>query len=131
MDHSSTYTQNNFPLIEDCMIYVDSDNLERVLDHATASLECEAVEDGAFIACDGVEIRAAHNDYESSIEASSDKFLSWWTVIEITPPHEGLNERVREISEQMLTSLWKASLRAVAACNFERELPHQGGIGLY
>lgn len=113
------------------MIYVDSNDLKRVLDHATASLDCKTEEDGAFIAHGGIEIRAAHNDYESSEESSSDKFLQWWTVIEITPLHDGLNETVREVSEQILLSLWSVPLRAIAACNFELQLPHQGGIDLY
>lgn len=113
------------------MIYVDSDDLKRVLDHATASLDCEAMDDDVFIARDGIEIRTAHNDYESAGESGSDTFLNWWTVIEITPLHAGLNERVREVSEQILLSLWGVPLRAIAACNFELELPHQGGIELY
>jgi hypothetical protein len=57
-----------------------------------------------------------------------DNFLFWPVLIEVesSAPHD--REPILGVTTRVLTTLWDAGHPAVAACDFEDELPWQGGI---
>ena len=71
-----------------------------------------------------------NDDADSSKITHSDGFLHYPYLVE-TEPKEGFNRNtyVSGIS-RLLESLWVANFKAVAACDFEDELPRNGGYNL-
>ncbi|MEU4267691.1 hypothetical protein [Streptomyces sp. NPDC026092] len=73
-----------------------------------------------------LEVAAAHNDYE---EAGGDPedFVQWGTVLECEAvPGSSLAQAVDAVAV-VLQSLWDGGYRAVAACDYEDQLPVFGG----
>ncbi|WP_327337763.1 hypothetical protein OG693_18165 [Streptomyces sp. NBC_01259] len=78
----------------------------------------------------GMEIEVRRNPDAQNDEGQSSGFVQWPVQIETEPmtPH-GETAAVETVS-RMLEALWGAQAQAVAACDFEDELPWQGGIQL-
>jgi hypothetical protein len=66
----------------------------------------------------------ASDDRTASVR--SDDFVLWPTLVEasVDPPKPHLVQDVAHV----LAALWEAGLDAVAACDFEEQLPFAGGI---
>ncbi|MFD3328664.1 hypothetical protein [Streptomyces sp. NPDC058701] len=65
---------------------------------------------------------AAHNDYEDGPPAAAE-FLQWPTVLECEAvPGASAREIVSAVRD-VLQGMWSRSIRAVAVCDFEDELP--------
>lgn len=113
----------------DCSVYVASENRD-------ALLECVARTVGGRIGEHGVLespaliLRAAHNAYESAGQGPSG-FVGWPSVLECEPPEGAAAEAYIKAVGAVLTALWAADRRAVAACAFEDRLPRSGGMHGY
>ncbi|MFF3969465.1 hypothetical protein ACFYZ6_06545 [Streptomyces rubiginosohelvolus] len=88
--------------------------------------------DGAFerntLTVGEMEIEVRRNPDAQSGGVEADEFVRWPVQIETEPvtPH-GETTAVETVS-RILESLWGARAQAVAACDFEDELPWKGGI---
>lgn len=88
--------------------------------------------DGAFVrnalSVGEMEIEVRRNPAVPSGGVESDDFVRWPVQIETEPvtPH-GETAAVDTVS-RILESLWGSQAQAVAACDFEDELPWKGGI---
>lgn len=57
-----------------------------------------------------------------------DDFLRWPTLVELYVDEEEGQRAIVSVAAQLLRQLWDAGMPAVAACDFEDELPWAGGI---
>lgn len=57
-----------------------------------------------------------------------DDFLRWPVVIEVERAESAGNSAIVATVSRILTTLWGAGQPAVAACDYEDELPWSGGI---
>jgi hypothetical protein len=57
-----------------------------------------------------------------------DDFVRWPVLIEAEAEDPSSRNPMVEVVARMLEALWKAGNPAVAACDFEDELPWAGGI---
>ncbi|MEU0872516.1 hypothetical protein [Nocardia brasiliensis] len=58
----------------------------------------------------------------------AEDFLLWPTLVEVEARDPVVPTTMREIVSRILTALWDEGVPAVAACDFEDELPWRGGI---
>ncbi|MFE7809472.1 hypothetical protein ACFU51_33345 [Streptomyces sp. NPDC057430] len=74
-------------------------------------------------------ITVARNDYQA-MAGNSDDFVQWGTVVECEAIAEAIAEatlgQVVEAVGTILETLWNRGYRAVAACDYEDELPRYG-----
>jgi hypothetical protein len=56
-----------------------------------------------------------------------DDFVRWPVIVELEAEDDG--PAIVEATAELLRTLWDAGHRAVAACDFEADLPWEGGIG--
>jgi hypothetical protein len=76
---------------------------------------------------DAVSLSVLRNkDFDHPMATGS--FVWWPTMIEIERQSGAEDEQMRESVTLILTTLWNAAAPAVAACDFEHALPHNGGI---
>ena len=68
------------------------------------------------------------NSYASDPPDLGDDFVVWSTMIELSTEDPGDGRRFVATNAQVISALWDADLPAVAACDFEDELPWNGGI---
>lgn len=73
-----------------------------------------------------VEVRR-NPDLQESAE-SPDDFVLWPVQVEIEPVTPRGEDSMVETVTRILEALWGAKAQAVAACDFEDELPWDGGI---
>jgi len=73
-----------------------------------------------------VEVRR-NPDHQGS-EESPDDFVLWPVQVEIEPVAPHGEDSMVEAVTRALEALWEANAHAVAACDFEDELPWNGGI---
>ncbi|GAA2069744.1 hypothetical protein [Actinomadura alba] len=90
--------------------------------HATG-----APRDGSLLHIDGIDIEILRNP-DFTHDAAD--FPTWPVKIEIEKGHATTRQVVAAVSE-ILTSAWQAGYDAVAACDYEDELPEQGGYPRY
>lgn len=57
-----------------------------------------------------------------------DDFLGWPVLVELESEPADVGRGLIEATARLLHALWDAGLGAVAACDFEDELPWAGGI---
>lgn len=113
----------------DASIYVDAVSAPRVVGRLRDALG--VVEDGgAELTVGPVRVEGEHNDYATGRHAHSSDFLQWPTVLECEAP-AGTPDEVVQAVTAVLEALWHGGFKAVAACDFEDELPARGGIGRY
>ncbi|MCG8970207.1 hypothetical protein [Streptomyces sp. CL12-4] len=85
---------------------------------------------GAELAVGPVRVEGEPNDYATSRRAHPFDFLQWPTVLECEATDGTPAEEVQAVTT-VLEALWRGGFKAVAACDFEDELPTRGGIDRY
>jgi hypothetical protein len=60
---------------------------------------------------------------------AANSFLGWPTLLEIEANDDTDRASVVAITSEVLKAMWDAGIPAVAACDYEDELPWSGGIG--
>lgn len=113
----------------DASIYVDAEAAPRVLGRLRDALGLDK-EDGAELAVGPVRVEGEHNDYATGRRAHPCDFLQWPTVLDCEAPAGAPAEVVQAVTS-VLEALWHGGFKAVAACDFEDELPARGGIDRY
>lgn len=108
---------------EYCAVYVrglpDRDRMAELVAQATAGrLHAETVY------CDGIEIDVRANPDHDPAEH---EFVFWPIKLDICIDPATPTSRRVEITAGLLTRLWSSGHDAVAACDYEDELPNQGG----
>ncbi|MFD5309013.1 hypothetical protein ACGV4K_08165 [Streptomyces sp. WAC8370] len=112
----------------DASIYVDAVAAPRVLSRLRDSLGLEG--NGAELTVGPLRVEGEHNDYSTGRHAHPSDFLQWPTVLECEAP-AGTPDEVVQAVTAVLEALWRDGFKAVAACDFEDELPARGGIDRY
>ncbi|MEU0373319.1 hypothetical protein ABZ070_24235 [Streptomyces sp. NPDC006283] len=106
----------------DCAIYVDAQNRSDLVDRLASV--AHGGEAPGVLRVGPMHLAVAHNDYATARAAGSGSgFLQWEFVVECeASPGAGGVEVVAAVTV-VLETLWRAGYRAVAACDFEDELP--------
>jgi hypothetical protein len=110
-----------------CKIFVNgaptSDNLLRLVARALGG----TIEYHTVIAT-GAEIYVAHNDDDDALRAREpDGFVFYPHYLDVTAvPGQTPSAQITLVAT-LLEAFWAAKLDAVAACEFEEELPRRGG----
>ncbi|MFF5506489.1 hypothetical protein [Streptomyces roseolus] len=114
---------------EAASIYVDAEAAQRVVARLRVGLGL--VEDGGSeLSVGPVCVSGEHNDYATGRDAHPFDFLQWPTVLECEA-HAGTPAEVVQAVTTVLEALWHGGFKAVAACDFEDELPARGGADRY
>lgn len=58
-----------------------------------------------------------------------DDFVGWPTIVDIDATADGENSVMVAVASSIVTGIWERGNYAVAACDYEDELPWRGGIG--
>ena len=106
----------------DCAVYVDAQDRSALVE-LLASVAYGGEAPGVLRA-GPMHLAVAHNDYATArSDCSGSGFLQWEFVLECeASPGAGGVEMVAAVTV-VLETLWRAGYRAVAACDFEDELP--------
>jgi hypothetical protein len=88
-------------------------------------------DDGPELTVGPVRMVGAHNDYATGRRAHPFDFLEWPTVLECEAADGAPAEEVVQAVMAVLEALWRGGFKAIAACDFEDELPARGGIDRY
>ncbi|MBQ0891349.1 hypothetical protein KBZ94_41705 [Streptomyces sp. RM72] len=113
----------------DASIYVDADAAPRIMARLRDALGL-VEDDGPELAIGPVRVTGEPNDYATGRRAHPFDFLEWPTVLECEAS-EGTRAEVVQAVTAVLEALWHGGFKAVAACDFEDELPARGGIDRY
>ncbi|MFI9374956.1 hypothetical protein [Streptomyces parvulus] len=87
-------------------------------------------DDGPELTVGPVSVVGEHNDYATGQDTHPLNFLEWPTVLECEA-RAGTPAEVVQAVTAVLEALWHAGFKALAACDFEDELPARGGIDRY
>ena len=112
----------------DASIYVDAVAAPRVVGRLRDALGLD--DNDAELTVGPVRVSGEPNDYATGRRARPFDFLQWPTVLECEAPAGAPDEVVQAVTT-VLEALWDGGFKAVAACDFEDELPAHGGIGRY
>ncbi|MEV6809775.1 hypothetical protein [Streptomyces sp. NPDC051132] len=112
----------------DASIYVDAVAASRVMTRLRDALGLEG--DGRALTVGPVRVHGEPNDYATGRRAHPFDFLEWPTVLECQASAGAPAEAVQAVTA-ILEALWRSGFKAVAACDFEDELPARGGIDRY
>ncbi|MFF6866771.1 hypothetical protein [Streptomyces ardesiacus] len=110
----------------DASIYVDAEAAPRVVARLRGALGL-AEDNGPELTLGPLRVEGAYNDYSTGRHAHAFDFLEWPTVLECEA-HTGTSAEVVQAVAAVLEALWRGGFKAVAACDFEDELPARGGI---
>jgi hypothetical protein len=113
----------------DASIYVDAEAAPRVVGRLRDTLGLEG--SGAELTVGPLRVEGAYNDYATGRHAHPFDFLEWPTVLECEAPAGTPAEEVVQAVAAVLEALWGGGFKAVAACDFEDELPARGGTDRY
>jgi hypothetical protein len=114
-----------------CKIFIDTDVSDEVVVQRISSLASGEIDQWSVVTEWG-EIDIVDNDDFDDLkrEEKPDGFLFYRYYIEMEPEGDvHRNEYVNNVSG-LLEGLWKEGWKAVAACDFESELPRGGGYGM-
>ncbi|THA65760.1 hypothetical protein E6R60_33025 [Streptomyces sp. A0642] len=114
---------------EDASIYVDAEAAPRVLGRLRDALGLK--DEGAELTVGPVRVSGEPNDYAAGRRAHPFDFLEWPTVLECEAAGGAPAGEVVQAVTAVLEALWRGGFKAVAACDFEDELPARGGIDRY
>ncbi|MDA4895503.1 hypothetical protein PFZ55_52495 [Streptomyces sp. MS2A] len=114
----------------DASIYVDAEAALRVVGRLRDLLGL-VEDDGAELVVGPVRVEGEPNGYATGQRAHPFDFLQWPTVLECEAPAGAPAEEVVQAVTAVLEALWRGGFKAVAACDFEDELPAHGGIDKY
>ncbi|MGW2296842.1 hypothetical protein [Streptomyces violaceorubidus] len=127
-DHGPSLLGPDSPY-SDASIYVDAEAAPRVLGRLRGALGL-VEDDGAELTVGPVRVEGEHNDYATSRRTHPFDFLQWPTVLECEAS-EGTPAEVVQAVTAVLEALWHGGFKALAACDFEDELPARGGADRY
>lgn len=74
-----------------------------------------------------IEIRINNDQDEEKAQGTADGFLFFRYALELYPLSDGRHEDKVALASALLQSLWQRGWPAVAACDYEAELPFAGG----
>ncbi|MCQ4205203.1 hypothetical protein M4J06_003838 [Streptomyces coelicoflavus] len=114
----------------DASIYVDAEAAPRVVGRLRDLLGL-VEDDGAELVVGPVRVEGEPNGYATGQHAHAFDFLQWPTVLECEATAGAPAEEVVQAVAAVLGALWRGGFKAVAACDFEDELPARGGIDRY
>ncbi|WP_351234283.1 hypothetical protein [Streptomyces sp. NPDC002133] len=114
---------------EDCSVYVDAADSSTVMAQVRDLLGSGG--EGSGLVVGPVRVVGAHNDYVTGRKTHRFDFLEWPTVLECEAPTGAQPGAVVAAVTTVLECLWSVGCKAVAACDFEDELPAGGGIARY
>jgi hypothetical protein len=109
-----------------CKIFVKGIEAEAVKGTLTSLLDGEFKRHSMFLAGLVVEVRG--NPDAAGTADSGDDFVWWPVLVELEAAAEGGERVMMATASRILQALWDAGHSAVAACDFEDELPWSGGI---
>ncbi|MFG2566313.1 hypothetical protein ACGFR6_12840 [Streptomyces sp. NPDC048567] len=109
-------------------IYVDAVAAPRILSRLQDALSLKDY--GKGLAIGPVHVYGEPNDYTTDRRAHPFDFMEWPTVLECAATAGAPAEVVKAITS-LLETLWHEGFKAVAACDFEDELPARGGMDRY
>lgn len=122
-------TENAGVSYEDCSIYVDAADSSTVITWLKERLG--PGEKGLGLVVGPLRVSGACNDYSTGRKAHPFEFLEWPAVLECEAPAEAEPGAVVAAVTDVLERLWCGGWKAVAACDFEDELPARGGRERY
>ncbi len=109
-----------------CKIFVKASDPEPVKDLLARLLG------GTFhrrdLLIDGLAVSVLKNSDAAGPDEADDDFVRWPLLVELEAEQPTAADRMLGTSAQVLAALWESGRPAVAACDFENELPWQGGI---
>ncbi|MFJ3658787.1 hypothetical protein ACIPPR_36470 [Streptomyces nigra] len=114
----------------DVLIYLDAEAAPRVVGRLRDLLGL-VEDDGAELVVGPLRVEGEPNDYATGRRAHPSDFLQWPTVLECEAVEGAPAEEVVQAVAAVLEALWRGGFKAVAACDFEDELPARGGIDRY
>jgi len=107
-----------------CSIFVRAVDPEPIAE-TLSTLFGAAVDDRELI-LDGYTISVLNNS--DAADEHGEDFVRWPVLIEIEADDPNDDRRIVEPTTRIVTTLWNSGQPAVAACDFEDELPWSGGI---
>jgi hypothetical protein len=114
-----------------CEIFVDTDRSIHELEQLIAELLDAAVERHGFVTTivgPGFDLDVHRNERVlASADPQPHDFVEWPYYLEIDATAEQTRPAQIAVIARLLIGLWEAGLGAVAACDFEDELPRRGG----
>jgi hypothetical protein len=116
----------------DCRVYIDTDRPLADLATLVAGMLSGTLSGPPFapiVQTAEVEIEVRSNEDSDPTQAHEfpDGFLYFRRALEIYPKQGVQREARVNLVSRILQLLWSQGLPAVAACDYEAELPHQGG----
>lgn len=128
-DGSSSFSLGAGVSYEDCDIYVNADDGSQLT--AWLKVRLGDADDAGELTVGPVRVHGTGNGYATAGSAHPFDFLQWETVLECeAPPTADAHEVVAAITA-VLQTLWHQGYLAIAACEFEDDLPTSGGIARY
>jgi hypothetical protein len=125
-DHSS---QSNDPEFDPaCTIYVRAQYREDLLTRVSDAIP-GVTKDGTALRLSSMRASWIRNDYEGTAPGD-ENFIGWPSVLDCEPVGDPSLDEIVENVSSILRSLWSMEIRAVAACDYENELPFSGGSAL-
>ena len=117
-----------------CEIFVDTERSKDALEQLIAALLDARVERHGFattIVGPGYDLDVHRNDRVLASDDTQPRqahdFVEWPYYLEIEAAAEQTRPAQIAVIARLLHGLWEAGLGAVAACDFEDELPRRGG----
>lgn len=116
----------------DCTIFVSVDTRMDVLERLCARTPCATVRtpcatsEEKTLRLPSLTADFVDNGYADTCR-DDDNFLSWPSILDCEPVGTPSRSAVIRDVTHLLDSLWSMNIRAVAACNYEHELPFSGG----
>ncbi|MDQ0847370.1 hypothetical protein [Streptomyces sp. V1I6] len=114
---------------EDCSVYVDAQDSSTVITWLGERLG--RGNGGQVLRVGTLWVAGVSNDYSTGGKAHPFEFLEWSTVLECEAPVGAEPDAVVAAVTDVLEMLWCGGWKAVAACDFEDELPARGGSERY
>ncbi|PWU60838.1 hypothetical protein DLE60_08815 [Micromonospora globispora] len=110
-----------------CRIFVRSADRKAVRSLVRTALHGSVVDDR--IDAEGAQAYVGDNGYRDP--QGGEDFLDWPLCVELHGDEQVEVSRLVTLTRDVLTALWAAGVPAVAAADYEAQLPDNGGIGLY
>jgi len=111
-----------------CKIFIESPLTQKDLIHVISNIVNGTIELGHYITSDQMEIDVLENDEydEVLLKDSNQGFLYYRYYLEIEPTNNVAEYNYIQNISNLLENLWNQGNKAVAACDFENELPRLG-----
>jgi hypothetical protein len=107
-----------------CVMYVRDTSAEQAQDLLAQLLGAEVKRRTLYLPALSMDVRT-NPDVDMG---AGDHFVRWPVLIEAEAEDPSSRNPMVEVMSRMLEALWEAGHPAVAACDFEDELPWAGGI---